>query len=188
MKSGTRQMVIQQSVVQGWGGSVNAKGEFSVDLPSLLNANVKNRHTIKLSGNSGTGSYPTLGGPCTGTRALQRSTGSAVAVPALAEPGKGAPAHPGSAGAFDGAWRIDQVAQKGCRNPKVTFSVTVSSGVVAGVREGLVAERGALQFVRSSGVDDQPMHYSGTLKGNTGSGKFSKPGFTCSGTFTASRS
>ena len=188
VKSGPLQMVIQRSVVLGWGVLVNAKGELSADRPSLVNPNVKNRNTIKLSGNSGTGTYLTLGGPCTGTTEFQRSIGSALAMPALAEPGKGAPARPGSAGAFDGVWRIDQVAQKGCRNPKLTFSVTVSSGVVAGVKEGLVAERGALQFVRSSGVDDQPMHYSGTLKGNTGSGKFSKPGFTCSGTFTASRS
>ena len=110
------------------------------------------------------------------------------AVSALAEPSKAASARPGSAGPFDGVWRIDQVAQKGCRNPKLTFSVTVSNGVVAGVKEGSVAERGALQFIRSSGVDDRPMLYSGTLKGDTGSGKFSKPGFTCSGTFTASRS
>jgi hypothetical protein len=107
---------------------------------------------------------------------------------ALAEPSKGVPARPASAGPFDGVWRIDQVAQRGCRNPRRTFSITVSNGVVAGVREGSVAERGTLQFVRSSGVDGRPMHYSGTFKGDTGSGKFSKPGFTCSGTFTASRS
>ena len=109
-------------------------------------------------------------------------------VSAPAELSKGAPARPGSAGPFDGVWTIDQVAQKGCRNPKLTFSVTVANGVVAGVKEGSVAKGGALQFTRSSGVDDKPMHYSGTLRGDTGSGKFSKPGFSCSGTFTAARS
>ena len=128
----------------------------------------------------------TVFGELARARLKELKEGQRVSAPA--ELSKGAPARPGSAGPFDGVWRIDQVAQKGCRNPRLTFSITVANGVVAGVGEGSVAGGGALQFKRSSGVDDRPMHYSGTLKGGTGSGKFAKPGFTCSGTFTAARS
>jgi hypothetical protein len=105
------------------------------------------------------------------------------------------PTHPASAPSptkvhpFDGIWRIEQVAEKGCRSPRLSFNIAITNGAVAGVKEGSVAGGGVLRFTRSSGVDGQPMHYSGTLKPGTGSGKFSKVGgATCSGTFTATRS
>ena len=128
----------------------------------------------------------TVFGELARARLKELKEGQRVSAPA--ELSKSAPARPASAGPFDGVWTIEQVAQKGCRSPRLTFSITVANGVVAdGVKEGKVAGAGVLQFTRNSGVDDRPMHYSGTLRGGAGSGKFFKPGFTCSGTFTASR-
>jgi hypothetical protein len=82
IKSGKVKIVVQRSVVQGPGAAVNAKGEVIFDKPSLVDPEVKIRQTFKFSGDSGTGSYRTLGGGCTGTQTLRRSAGSGVAAPA----------------------------------------------------------------------------------------------------------
>jgi len=84
-RSGAWTLLVQQGVVHhrsGSIGSVDAKGGLTIDLPSSVNPKVKVRHTIKLSGNSGAGTYRTLGGPCIGTTALQKSTGPAASAPA----------------------------------------------------------------------------------------------------------
>jgi hypothetical protein len=66
----------------GQSGPVNAKGELVLELPAKVNPKVKIRHTIKLAGNSGTGTYRAIGGLCIGTTALQRPAAPAAAAPA----------------------------------------------------------------------------------------------------------
>jgi hypothetical protein len=82
LKTGAITLVIQESVLQDSRATVNARGELTFDRPARVNPKIKIRNTVKFSGDIGTGSYRTIGGPCTGTMALRRSAGSDMAAPA----------------------------------------------------------------------------------------------------------
>jgi hypothetical protein len=77
MKGGEWRLTVHGTVVQhpsGSVGSVNAKGELTIDLPAKVDARVKVRHTIELSKNSGTGTFQAIGAACAGTTVLKRSS------------------------------------------------------------------------------------------------------------------
>jgi hypothetical protein len=75
VKSGTGVYHVQASKFRVYGGgteSVSAQGEATFVTPSIADPNVKVRHTLKLAGNTGTGSYQAIDRPCIGSWALKK--------------------------------------------------------------------------------------------------------------------
>jgi uncharacterized caspase-like protein len=105
---------------------------------------------------------------------------------------------PTATGAFDGTWYLHRLGP-GCRTVEdVRMVVYVANGIVSGSGPvgkitGTVSPTGQLKFSHGtwSGPnktsDGGTMHYKASLRGNTGSGTFDKPGSGCNGTFTATR-
>ena len=101
-----------------------------------------------------------------------------------------------AAGQFDGTWHLNRVGP-GCPSlPSGRIAIHVANGVIsgrarAGRTTGAVSASGQLRFshpgVSGTTPDGSTLHYSGSLRGNTGSGTFNKPGTGCNGTFTAAR-
>ena len=94
--------------------------------------------------------------------------------------------------AFDGAWDLVFVTQRGACDPTYNFSVNINDGVVTHpnlVRfRGNVARSGAVRA--SVTVQDKYASGSGRLAGNSGRGTWSgySGGARCSGYWTAERS
>jgi hypothetical protein len=105
-----------------------------------------------------------------------------------------------SMGPFDGVWTIHRIGP-GCRRPNpsfadVTFQISIRNSAASGrspvgkAIRGSVSNGGAISFNHISNTP--PMNsltYAGTLRGNSGSGRFKAgPGHErCYGTFTARR-
>jgi hypothetical protein len=92
---------------------------------------------------------------------------------------------PSPSGAFDGVWAVTRTGT-GCSLPTNTFAVVVTNGDINAGR-GKVTPAGGFKFEGRSRGSGRPMHYTGTLRGKSGSGTFHTEGGRCSGTFTALR-
>jgi uncharacterized caspase-like protein len=88
-------------------------------------------------------------------------------------------------GSFDGIWVITRVGS-GCNIPSNTFAVVVANGDISSGRGG-ISLSGAFKYVTQTRGAGRPMHYSGTMRGNSGSGTFYVVGGACKGSFTAQR-
>ena len=89
---------------------------------------------------------------------------------------------------FDGNWAITRVGASCKGGASATFNVSISNGHVSDGRGiGKVAASGDLSLQRSSNRSGRTMHFSGSLRGNSGSGTFYTDGGHCQGTFTAQR-
>jgi uncharacterized caspase-like protein len=86
---------------------------------------------------------------------------------------------------FDGRWEVTRVGPECRGGATITFPILIANSEVAG--GGRVAPGGALKLVRTSRTSGRPMHYTGTLRGSSGSGTFATEGGRCRGTFTAVR-
>jgi hypothetical protein len=74
-------------------------------------------------------------------------------------------ARPLSAAGFDGTWRTNRAAPKGCSVIGSDFTITIRNGVVkAPGGSGSVSASGAIQFPGRTNI------FTGTLQGNSGSG------------------
>lgn len=87
---------------------------------------------------------------------------------------------------FDGAWVIQQSGDSGCFKPRDRWTVHVKNGVATAKYSGTVSASGAFSY-RGANDAGNPILYSGTFRGNSGSGRYHVVGGTCSGTFTATR-
>jgi len=70
--SGKYTIVIEKSVVQRWGGSVNSGGEVTIHTPAAKRPNLTVRHTLKLAESVGSGTFLTIGTACVGTETIKR--------------------------------------------------------------------------------------------------------------------
>ena len=191
LKSGTRTYHIQGSKLEDPIASVTADGKVTFVTPAAANTQMKVRHTLKLVGDGGTGSYQTIGGPCAGSWTLQRMAGPALGseiaqgkVAALAKPGL-------PAGRFHGTWLVTRTGGKNCRTPKFEFRLVISNDRVGGKLafgeiNGTVSKSGAINFAHPNNQKGAPdHHYTGNLAGRGGTGTFEAVGGPCRGTFVA---
>lgn len=72
VKSGQAKLVIENSLLETWGGSVSAAGELSFSRPAQRNPRIKVRHSVRLVGDKGSGTYTTTGSGCRGTTEFRR--------------------------------------------------------------------------------------------------------------------
>lgn len=86
---------------------------------------------------------------------------------------------------FDGRWEVTRVGPECRGGVTITFPIVITNSAIAS--GGRVAPGGTLTLMRSSRMSGRPMHYRGTLRGNSGSGTFMTEGGNCRGTFTAVR-
>ncbi len=93
---------------------------------------------------------------------------------------------------FDGTWEMVRLGQN-CGTPRFTPTLHVQNGVIlasmgAGGVRGTVSASGVLRLShQATGSAGGAHSYSGTLRGNSGSGTFSHSTGPCSGTFTLTR-
>ena len=91
---------------------------------------------------------------------------------------------------FDGNWRIFNSSET-CMVKRAPWHLTVRNGVVAGGGDhpanGSIAATGMAGWTRPAMVDGRPVTYSGTFRGNVGSGSYVATNNGCSGNFTATR-
>ena len=96
------------------------------------------------------------------------------------------------ANSFDGTWQMVRAGQQ-CANNNYTPLIFIKNGIVSGrlgggAARGSVSASGAFQLTHSSSSAPGTSHsYSGTLRGNAGSGTFSNNRSNCRGTFTLTR-
>jgi hypothetical protein len=82
---------------------------------------------------------------------------------------------------FDGHWRLTRVGNSSCRvGPIVTLNILVANGRA---RDGFITDSGVLKLRRTSSTNGRPVHFQGTVRGNSGSGTFFVDGGSCRGTF-----
>ena len=82
-------------------------------------------------------------------------------------------------GNFDGIWTMTRSASPGCHGQSASFVVRINGSVAIGPGgRGSISPSGAIR------VPGRANYFSGTLRGNSGSGTYSGK---CNGTFTASR-
>ena len=74
---------------------------------------------------------------------------------------------------------------------RAPWHMTVRNGVVAGGGDhpvnGSISAAGVARWTRPAMVDGRPVSYSGTFRGNEGSGTYVATDNGCSGNFTARR-
>lgn len=88
---------------------------------------------------------------------------------------------------FDGAWTITSISQN-CMIKRVSFPLLVSGGHVSGGnKSGRVSASGGVRWTSPARTDGAPLTWTGTLRGNSGSGTYSRNDGKCGGTFTARR-
>jgi uncharacterized caspase-like protein len=91
--------------------------------------------------------------------------------------------------AFDGAWRVVRLSPD-CLRKEIRFQLTIQKATVrgeeAGPITGSISPTGAIRFQHTGASGVNMYKYSGTLKGNVGSGTFVAG--ACGGSFTARRS
>jgi hypothetical protein len=122
------------------------------------------------------------------TTKARRDTGNAADSTKVAA----LPANEQSTGSrqFDGAWTITRHLNSACLNSRrgtlpQPHSVKIEGGAIGGgAASGSVSASGAVRWTESN-PHTSTLHYSGTLRGNSGSGRFE--GTYCAGTFTAQR-
>ena len=103
-----------------------------------------------------------------------------AALPKLDKPNTGG-------GPFDGVWVITQSSQN-CRIKSGSFSLVVSGGTVSGgQRSGRVSSTGSIRWTSPATADGQIVAWSGTVRGSSGSGTYSRHDGKCGGVFTAKR-
>ncbi|MEZ5855238.1 MAG: hypothetical protein R3D67_11045 [Hyphomicrobiaceae bacterium] len=91
-----------------------------------------------------------------------------------------------SLGRFDGRWTLTRIGEK-CRLGRVrSFSFRIESGKTTNGR-GRVTSSGSFKYNGQSKASGKPMHFTGSLKQNSGRGTFYVEGGRCEGTFTVSR-
>jgi hypothetical protein len=86
---------------------------------------------------------------------------------------------------FDGRWEVTRVGTNCKAGASITFSILIANGKIPS--GGRVANSGQITLQRTSSTTGRLMHFSGTLRGNTGSGTFFTDGGQCQGTFRAVR-
>jgi TIR domain len=118
---------------------------------------------------------------------------------------------PGGVSKFDGNWLVHRVARwsEGCtgRRPELNFQIHLESGKVSGRFEpkelsgipgsrppiiGTISADGEINFnhllVDNAGnFGDVNTYYTGTFRGDSASGTYSRPDSPCNGTFTLAR-
>jgi hypothetical protein len=91
---------------------------------------------------------------------------------------------------FDGNWRIFNSSET-CMVKRAPWHMTVRNGAVAGGGDhpanGSISATGVARWTRPAMVDGRPVSYSGTFRGNVGSGTYVATDHGCSGSFTARR-
>jgi hypothetical protein len=93
------------------------------------------------------------------------------------------------AGQFDGKWTVTTSSQT-CSSKSATMYLTVVNGAVSGdpyPLTGSIAASGAARWTMSALSDGTPLNFSGTFRGNAGSGAYARADRKCSGRFTARR-
>jgi uncharacterized caspase-like protein len=88
---------------------------------------------------------------------------------------------------FDGSWTVTRIGA-GCKDTSHAFRLTIAGGRIVNPGSGSVSASGAVRWTSPSYVDGRPVHFSGALRANSGSGSFNKPASSCNGTFTVRRS
>jgi hypothetical protein len=95
---------------------------------------------------------------------------------------------------FDGTWRLSWESRSGCiPSGRWSTVVRIRSGVIAGrvnagTLSGTVSVSGVANWTVPAAYDGATVHFSGTFRGNTGSGTFSRVDKGhCSGIFKARR-
>jgi len=95
---------------------------------------------------------------------------------------------------FDGWWVTSWTMGAGCKHHG-TFSTTlrIANGTIEGQTgsgkvSGNVSSSGAVRFAFPAITDGAPVRYTGTVRGNSASGTFSRLDGNCIGTFTMRRS
>jgi len=96
-----------------------------------------------------------------------------------------------SGGAFDGNWQIQRYDAPGCRDPRASFSLTISNDDVLSAAEGPIGrvdKAGKISFsLPSRWIKGTSVRYSGQLTANSGRGRFSNVSGRCAGGFAAMR-
>jgi hypothetical protein len=102
-----------------------------------------------------------------------------------AEPEDGAPS---AARTFDGTWTISHRSAT-CYFKNGTYTLVVAGGSVRGEkRSGRIEPSGTVKWKSSASTDAHPVLWTGTFRGNSGSGSYERRDGRCGGTFTAKRS
>jgi uncharacterized caspase-like protein len=95
---------------------------------------------------------------------------------------------PAPSGSFDGTWTITHVSSN-CMVKGGTFAFVVAgSSVGGGKRSGRIAATGAVRWTSPARTDGHPVIWTGTFRGNSGSGTYGRQDGRCGGSFTARRS
>jgi hypothetical protein len=91
---------------------------------------------------------------------------------------------------FDGNWTISNSSEN-CMVKRATWSLTVRNGAVAGGGDhpanGSISATGTARWTKPAMADGRPVSYSGTFRGNAGSGSYVATDNGCNGSFTARR-
>jgi len=92
---------------------------------------------------------------------------------------------------FDGNWTVNNSSAT-CMVKRATWTLTVRNGMVGGggnfPATGSISAIGVAKWTRPAKADGKRVSYTGSFRGNAGSGTYSSAGGGCSGRFTARRS
>jgi uncharacterized caspase-like protein len=183
LKGSTYNFYVANSVVQPFGAQINGKGETTYVTAAATNPNAKVRHSIKLTGDAGTGSFQTFGHPCAGTEVLKR-TGpipSQAAKPSQQGPVGPAP-QPTKAHPFDGTWEVTFTGGEACNIKLGTYRMQIAGSTLE-KWSGSVNADGETTFITPSMANpDIKIRHSLKLAKNAGTGKYEAIGTPCTGT------
>jgi hypothetical protein len=92
---------------------------------------------------------------------------------------------------FDGKWTVNNSSET-CMVKRDTWTLIVHNGAVSAAGKfpptGSISESGESHWTRAAKKDGLPVTYSGTFKGNAGSGTYvSSARVPCAGRFSAAR-
>jgi hypothetical protein len=108
-------------------------------------------------------------------------------IAALSKPPPPAP----SGNVFDGRWSISYMAiSPQCRSRANQFTITISNHRVStrnGAGTGQVSSSGSIRWAAPGRFGPRPVDWTGTFRGNSGSGKYASRFGLCHGRFTAHR-
>ena len=100
----------------------------------------------------------------------------------------------GPKGQFDGTWRLNWTTHGGACRPHGSFSTVmrITRGVIkgrvkGGPLRGEVTDTGIATWSIPALSDGVPVHFTGTFRGDIGSGTFARERCCCTGVFTAKR-
>lgn len=98
-----------------------------------------------------------------------------------------------SVGTFNGTWHIVYSASSSkCRSPQGQLRINISRELVStttrgGSGSGRISPNGSIRWAAPSRFGPRIVDWSGTLRGNSGSGTYASRGGQCHGRFSASR-